>query len=106
MNKSNCGYCYRPDCAECNPHMVGHIGWGPNINPPLPLITDYSLAQTPTMTYTAVGLRDQMAMAALPGMLVRLSKDPNREPIRESEENCLAGQAYKYADAMMRAREK
>lgn len=107
MNQSQCGYCYRPDCHECSPPITGNITFGPAFglpSNPVPFKMA-ELAPTPTMTYTAVALRDQLAIAALQSLLVK-SPDPTRGRINASDEKCYAEQAYNYADAMLKARSR
>lgn len=74
---------------------VGRVGWGP--------IQTTTIPQQESMTYTAVGLRDQMAMAALQGLLATEAQLDT--PLGE-EADTLASAAYEYADAMLKAREK
>jgi hypothetical protein len=58
------------------------------------------------------GLRDQFAIAALPdcmrlsmGVLARLAEQYGLDPETEKVQTVVAITAYKYADAMMKARE-
>jgi hypothetical protein len=54
--------------------------------------------QSTSMVYTAVGLRDQMAMAAISGMLADCTRD--------SSPYVFAKYAYEIADAMLKARDE
>lgn len=97
-------------CKDCDPSNwikerrteVGEIGFHENNLPgvfkqydPFPV-----LVTVPLDTLTEkISLRDQMAMAALQGILAR--DEPPYDPKSEISEQC-----YFYADAMLKAREK